>query len=109
MFVFILNISEFYFLSDFLTPFQSYSWSGMYLMDPFSLAKSIVMLEIEGVSKLNPSKGHIFPLNTDESQSDAFETLQSRIEERNANADSKLVFVDLSSGVGGVSTYICTV
>lgn len=75
----------------------------MYLTDPFSLAKSVVIVQVDGVSKLNFAKGHTFPLNTDESQSDAFDVLQSRIEERNPNADNKLAFVDLSSGIASVS------
>lgn len=80
----------------------------MYLTDPFNLSSCIAMVEIDGVSSLGLSKGHHHPLNTDQSESKAFETLQKRIDEHNPNSDSKLVYIDLSDGLNAVSiTIIC--
>ena len=77
----------------------------MYLLDPFNLAKSVVTVYIDGIQSLNMGKGHYYPLKTDQSDVEIYDTLQRRIEERYPEVtrhNSHLIHLNLAEGVDQV-------
>ncbi|KRT83952.1 hypothetical protein AMK59_1944 [Oryctes borbonicus] len=84
---------------------QDSNWQGMYLMDPFSLAQAVVTVTVDGVSTLDISKGYNFPLRTDEDETEVFESLKRRVEERYPDDKNTLIRVDLSEGLTSLEWY----
>ncbi|GJQ82094.1 hypothetical protein Trydic_g6966 [Trypoxylus dichotomus] len=84
---------------------QDSNWQGMYLVNPFNIAKAVVTVTVDGISTLDISKGYNFPLRTDEDESEVFEGLKRRIEERYPESENTAVRIDLSEGISSLDLY----
>ncbi|XP_017776064.1 PREDICTED: renin receptor [Nicrophorus vespilloides] len=81
---------------------QNSNWQGMFLKDPFNLAKAIVTVAVDGVTEIGQTEGHHFPMKTDEGEEFLFETMSRRIQDRHPSTQSHLVRVDLSQGLKSI-------
>ncbi|XP_065171042.1 ATPase H(+)-transporting accessory protein 2 [Atheta coriaria] len=77
---------------------QDSNWQGMYLSDPFDLAKAVVTVAIDGIPNTGLMKGHHFPMKTDEDEAEVYNVMAKRFREHypNANNDVRVV---LSKGL----------
>lgn len=75
----------------------------MYLLNPFELPEAIVTIAVDGVTDIGMTKGHSFPMHTDEDESDIYDIVQRRIEERFPESKSIFIRADLSEGLSEVS------
>lgn len=75
----------------------------MYIENPFNLPEAIVTISVDGLSDINQQKGHHFPLKTDVTESDVFESLERSVLAHSPDQNPKLVRVDLSNGLDDVS------
>lgn len=83
--------------------FQESSWSGMYLIDPFSFPEAIVNVVVDGVHDIGTDFGHRFPLHTNENEYDTWYALERRIKERYPEGNNKLIRFNLGDGYTSVS------
>lgn len=83
---------------------QDSNWPGMYITSPFNLAEAVVVVEIDGVSGIQSTKGHHFPLKPN-SEANTYYSLKRRIEDRYPNRGSTFVNIDLAEGVEAVQDY----
>lgn len=80
------------------------NWPGMYIEDPFNLPEAIVTISIDGISDINQQKGHHFPLKTDISELEVFQSLERKILAHHLTQEPLLVRIDLSNGLEDVKT-----
>lgn len=78
------------------------NWPGMYIEDPFNLPEAIVTISVDGVSNIGLQKGHHFPLKTDVSEVQVFESLERNILAHYPTRNPHLVRIDLSNGLEDV-------
>lgn len=78
-------------------------WQGFYIENPFNIPEAIINIAIDGVQDVGPSKGHHFPLLTNDDESAVFKSLSKRISERYPTETPSLIRVDLSNGLDDVS------
>jgi len=81
------------------------NWRGMYLTNPFEVAKAIVTIYVDGVSDIGQQKGHHFPLNTDVGESKVYKSLERRIEEHYPERSTNLVRIHLAKGLEDIRKY----
>lgn len=82
--------------------FKDSNWQGIYLIDPFNLARAVVTVTVDGISTLDISKGHNFPLRTDEDESEVYENVKKRVQARYPEEGNHLIRVDLTDGLSSV-------
>lgn len=92
------SLSEVYTAGMGLTIEQTSNWMGMYIKDPFALAKSVVTVVVDGVSDISTPNGYTFPLETDRIDADIYETLKYRIEQREFGTPNVLINLNLAEG-----------
>ena len=78
---------------------QYSNWNGLLIEDPFHLAEAIVTVAVDGVPDIGNSKGHHFPLRTNDVESNVYAALERRVLERYPEGNSQLVRIDLESGL----------
>lgn len=78
-------------------------WQGFYIENPFNIPEAIVTVAVDGVQDIGQSKGHHFPLLTNDDESRVFKALASRISERYPDEEPSLVRIDFSNGIDDVS------
>jgi len=81
---------------------QDSNWQGMYMLDPFNLARAVVTVFVDGVADIGEAKGHHFPLKTDEDESDTYDAMVRRMEDRYPYGGSQFVRVELNLGQYGL-------
>ncbi|CAG9859004.1 unnamed protein product [Phyllotreta striolata] len=81
------------------------NWRGMYLTNPFEVAKAIVTVYVDGVSDIGQQKGHNYPLSTNEGTARIYKSLERRITEHFPETPTNLVKIRLSNGLEDVNKY----
>ncbi|EFA03659.1 ATPase H(+)-transporting accessory protein 2 [Tribolium castaneum] len=70
---------------------QYSNWDGLYIEDPFNLAKAVVTVSVDGTSDIGNGKGHNFPLKTNVDEFDVFSALERRVLQRYPETEGHLV------------------
>lgn len=78
------------------------NWPGLYIEDPFDLPEAIVTISVDGISDISQQKGHHFPLKTDTSELEVFQSLEKKILAHYPTQNPHLVRIDLSNGLDDV-------
>lgn len=74
----------------------------MYIEDPFDLPEAVVTISVDGISDIGQQKGHHFPLKTDISEIEVFQSLERRVLEHYPTQNPQIIRIDFSNGLEDV-------
>lgn len=77
----------------------------MYIEDPFDLPEAVVTVSVDGISDIGQQKGHHFPLKTDISEIEVFQSLERRVLEHYPTQSPQIIRIDFSNGLEDVSSF----
>lgn len=84
---------------------QYSNWNGLFIEDPFNLAKAIVTISIDGTTDIGNGKGHNFPLKTNVDEFDIFSALEKRVLQRYPEGHSYMVRINGLEGLQHLNKY----
>lgn len=71
-------------------------WSGLSVSQPFNFSEAVVVMVVDGVSSLELTEGHTYPLNTDEDEFYTYQALHDDVERRYPRQNATLLRMDLT-------------
>ncbi|XP_044266902.1 ATPase H(+)-transporting accessory protein 2 [Tribolium madens] len=78
---------------------QYSNWDGLFIEDPFNLAKAVVTVSVDGITDIGNGKGHNFPLKTNVDEFEVFSALEKRVLERYPETEGHLIRISAGDGL----------